>query len=472
MMSLAEEEDVGDKLALVRETLEVKLQKLNARPIELGGLFDVGMTGFKEDAEFKDAIAVCKDKFLSDPFKIHEYEFELGYLASPVLTDFDYFARNPDKPLQLWMKSMLTLRFYMKLVKVDKRLLCILACKLNDLELFKILSMEAELYDYLIESAISNDRVDFLEYYFTTWAPVSKLVMDNLEQAFNNNSLKCLQFILDRIVGSKSAMIIQLFVWAIAHNNMKVFDMMIDMGVDINPGNGGMSHIKVAVGRNKYEPVKRLLDLKAKTGGQDLLRMAISLPDNKIADLLIERGIDVIVPYNTECPLHAAIFKGKLDIFKKLVELGCPIYGESGSASADAIAYDQCDIFKYVVNYSNINLYSVRLVKMSLKLESKIYKYVEDIEKELLGDSKQDVESLLQLEEPAQMNGTWRAEWVGNTRQPIGFRREGMIYIDHRPIQEPNLRMMGGIPWAAIPHGDRNPAVDIGTFIPPGDNWF
>jgi hypothetical protein len=321
-----DESDTDVKDDGVKETLEVKLQKLIDRPVELGGLFNVGMAGFKEDTEFKNAIVACKEKFLSDPFKAHEYEFPLDYLASPVLTDFDCFVRNPDKPLQLWMKSMLTLRFYMKLVKLDKRLLCILACKLNDLELFKILSMEVGLYDYLVESAIINDRVDFLDYYFTSYNLVSKLTVGNLDLAFNNNSLRCLWFILNTINANKSPLIIRMFVSAIANNNMKVFDMMIDMGVDINAGNGNQSFIQVAVSKNKYEPTKRLLDLKVKTESQNLLSTAVSHPDNKIADLLIERGVDVILPYNQGCPLYVAVYKGKLDIVKKLVELGCPVY--------------------------------------------------------------------------------------------------------------------------------------------------
>jgi hypothetical protein len=93
---------------------------------------------------------------------------------------------------------------------------------------------------------------------------------------------------------------------------------------------------------------------------------------------------------------------------------------------SDAVQKEQCDIFKYLIDYVDINLYLIQLVKKASKPDSKIYKYMDDLEKELINDSKQDYEPPVIVKEPHQMlgDGMWRAEWVGNTGPHPGFVRE------------------------------------------------
>lgn len=370
-MSLESEEKVNESDTEI-QSVDQKIEKLNQQPIDLGGIFNVKISNFKSDDKFEKEISECKEMFLSDPRTQHKYPCTLDFLGSPVLSDFDYMITNPDLPLQLWIKDKLTLRFYMKLSKLDKRILCILACKLNDFELFKILTEDDILYEYLLKCSIAYDRSNFLEFYLTTQDKIDKIISSDLNDIIDHNAVESLKFMLSIFKGERDIWLQDMFGLAIAANKLDIIMILINYGIDINYA----PYIKDAVMRIRYESTKILLEHKVNTKDLNLLSKAMEHPYDDIIELLIDHNIDVKIYYSISSPLNKAIEKGKIKIVKKLVELGCPIANGNLHAIEDSLSYNKFEIFKYLLDYQNLDWYSIHRMMKIVENHSEIYEYL------------------------------------------------------------------------------------------------
>ena len=88
-------------------------------------------------------------------------------------------------------------------------------------------------------------------------------------------------------------------IMALRHQKMEIFELLLENGAEINKKDRyGWTAIMWAAKENKYDLVRRLLDMGAK-GSRVVLSLAIKAGDKDMVERLISSGVDINAPEET-----------------------------------------------------------------------------------------------------------------------------------------------------------------------------